>query len=136
VFWLIFTFYLFLVASLRASTHLEGRQKLGLKFVMVTDWWNWLRTISSGKLYYYNCIEALDLVPVSWITTNTDFTKICCGDRRLVDLAHDYIRWQILVLAVLNLRFLLPECAVVIWSTCSEGRSRWKTGQCTDQLRR
>ena len=118
------------------SKYPPGRPtECGPQFVMVTDLWNWLRIISSGKLYYYNCIEDLYLVPISWITTNMDCTKICCGDRR-VDLAQDDIRWQILVLAVLNLRFLLPECAVVIWSTCSEERSRWKIGQWTDQLRR
>jgi len=64
-----------------------------------------------------------------------DFMKICYVDRRWVDLAQDYIRWQILILVVLNLRFLLPECAVDIWFICSEGRSRWKIGQCTDQFR-
>jgi hypothetical protein len=65
-----------------------------------------------------------------------DFTKICFGGMRWVGLAQDYIRWQTLVLAVLKLRFLLPECAFVILSTCSEGSSSWKIGQCTDQLRR
>jgi hypothetical protein len=37
-----------------------------------------------------------------------------------VELTQDYVRWQALVLAVLNLPVLLPECAV-IWPICNEG---------------
>jgi hypothetical protein len=35
--------------------------------------------------------------------------EICCEDGRWMELAHDRVQWQALVLAVLNLRVLLPE---------------------------
>jgi hypothetical protein len=38
-----------------------------------------------------------------------DLREICCEDGRWMKLAHDSVQWQALVLAVLNLRVLLPE---------------------------
>jgi hypothetical protein len=36
--------------------------------------------------------------------------KISCDDGRWMELAQDHVQWRDLVLAVLNLRVLLPEC--------------------------
>jgi hypothetical protein len=38
-----------------------------------------------------------------------DLREICCEDGRWMKLAQDRVQWQALVLAVLNLRVLLPE---------------------------
>ena len=38
-----------------------------------------------------------------------DLRRIRCEDGRLMELAEDRVRWQDLVLAVLNLPVLLPE---------------------------
>jgi hypothetical protein len=37
------------------------------------------------------------------------FRKMVCEDGRWMELAQDHVQWQALVLAVLNLRVLLPE---------------------------
>jgi hypothetical protein len=39
-----------------------------------------------------------------------DLQKINCDDGRWMELAQDRVQWRGLVLAVLNLRALLPEC--------------------------
>jgi hypothetical protein len=38
-----------------------------------------------------------------------DLREIYCEDGRWMELAQDRVQWQALVLAVLNLRILLPE---------------------------
>jgi hypothetical protein len=40
---------------------------------------------------------------------NVDLREICCEDGRWMELAQDPVQWQALVLAVLNLRVLLPD---------------------------
>jgi hypothetical protein len=36
--------------------------------------------------------------------------EIYCEDGRWVELAQDHVHWQPVVIAVLKLRFLLPQC--------------------------
>jgi hypothetical protein len=38
-----------------------------------------------------------------------DLKEIGCEDVRWMELAQDLVQWRVLVLAVLNLRVLLPE---------------------------
>jgi hypothetical protein len=45
--------------------------------------------------------------PVDNITIGA--REICCEDGRWMELAQDRVQWQALILAVLNLRVLLPE---------------------------
>jgi hypothetical protein len=42
-----------------------------------------------------------------------DLREICCEDGRWMELAQDLVQWQALVLAVLNLRVLLPESQLI-----------------------
>jgi hypothetical protein len=42
--------------------------------------------------------------------TKIDLGEIGCGDGRWVELAQDHFQWQTLVLLVLNLWDLLPQC--------------------------
>jgi hypothetical protein len=39
-----------------------------------------------------------------------DLVKRGCGDQRTVEVAQDRVQWRALVLAVLNLGVLLPQC--------------------------
>jgi hypothetical protein len=39
-----------------------------------------------------------------------DLMEIGCEDGRLVELAQDRVQWRTLVLAMLNLGVLLPQC--------------------------
>jgi hypothetical protein len=41
---------------------------------------------------------------------NMDLKGTVCEDERWMELAHDNIQWQALVLAVLNLQILLQQC--------------------------
>jgi hypothetical protein len=44
------------------------------------------------------------------LVSKMDLREICCEDVRWMELAQDSVQWQALVLAVLNLRALLPQC--------------------------
>jgi hypothetical protein len=46
---------------------------------------------------------------VSTSNQTTVFREMGCEDGRWMELAQDHVQWQALVLAVLNLRVLLPE---------------------------
>jgi len=42
-----------------------------------------------------------------------DLREIGCEDGRWMELAQDCVQWQALVLAVLSLLVLLPECKLI-----------------------
>jgi hypothetical protein len=44
-----------------------------------------------------------------------DFKEIYSEVFRWIELAQDHVQWRVLVLAVLNLRVLLPESELVRW---------------------
>jgi hypothetical protein len=42
-----------------------------------------------------------------------DLMETGCEDGRWIELAQDRVQWQALVLAVLNIQFLLSQCSLV-----------------------
>jgi hypothetical protein len=44
------------------------------------------------------------------VVSEVDLSKIGCEDGRWMELAQDRVQWQALVLTVLNLLVLLPQC--------------------------
>jgi hypothetical protein len=48
-------------------------------------------------------------MPVVSYGSNLGFREIGCEDGRWMELAQNRVQWRALVLAVLNLRVLLPE---------------------------
>jgi hypothetical protein len=68
-----------------------------------------------------------------------DLREIGCGDGRWIELAQDRVQWRALVLAVLNLRVLLPESQLISemdlretgcedgrWMELAQDRVQWR----------
>jgi hypothetical protein len=47
------------------------------------------------------------------LVSKMDLNEMGCEDGRWMELAQDHVQWQALVLAVLNLGVLLPQCLFV-----------------------
>jgi hypothetical protein len=45
----------------------------------------------------------------SWLISKMEFRETGCENGRWMELAQHHVQWRALVLAVLNLRVLLPE---------------------------
>jgi hypothetical protein len=51
------------------------------------------------------------LLPKSWLNSKMGFREIDCKNGSCMELVQDRVQWRALLLAVLNLRILLPELA-------------------------
>jgi hypothetical protein len=70
--------------------------------------WNWLSIMPSGGLWCQRCGTS-GFCYWSWLISKMDLREIGCEDGRWMELAQDRVQLRDLVLAVLNLRVLLPE---------------------------